>query len=185
MKLLPQARSKNIVVQELGKEILIYDLNTHKAFNLNETSAIVYKSCDGKTTFQELKTKNKFTDDLIYLALDELKRESLINEDYESPFSTINRRDVIRKVGLATMIALPVISSLLAPTAAQAQSGVVGLGASCTSATCTAGLSCTTQFGSTVCRAPTGQPCDISRPDLCTSGCCTSTGAPPGSFICC
>jgi hypothetical protein len=124
MNKLPLAKTKDIVVQTLGKEILIYDLNTHKAYNLNETSSIVYQACDGRTFFTELKAKNKLTDEIIYLALDELKKENLIEESdgYDSPFEGMSRREVIRKVGFASMIALPVISSLVAPTAAMAQS---------------------------------------------------------------
>ena len=38
MNILPFARTADIVVQTLGEEILIYDLNTNKAYNLNETS---------------------------------------------------------------------------------------------------------------------------------------------------
>jgi hypothetical protein len=60
MNKLPIARNADIVVQTLGKEVLIYDLNTHKAYNLNETSAIVYQACDGKTLFDELREKHKF-----------------------------------------------------------------------------------------------------------------------------
>jgi hypothetical protein len=39
LKRLPHPRTSNIVVQSLNTEILIYDLNVHKAFNLNETFA--------------------------------------------------------------------------------------------------------------------------------------------------
>jgi hypothetical protein len=130
MNRLPSARSQNIVIQELQAELLIYDLRTHKAFNLNETSAIVYKACNGRTSFDELKRKYQFTDDLIFLALDELNKENLLEEGeaYYSPFTGMSRREVIRKVGLATMIALPLISSLVAPTAAMAQSTCVNPG---------------------------------------------------------
>jgi hypothetical protein len=125
MKNLPLARSTDIVVQTLGKEILIYDLITNKAFNLNETSSIVYQACNGKTTFAELSKRNNFTDDIIFLAIDELNKENLLenSEDYNSPFNGLSRREVIRKVGFASMVALPVIASLVAPTAAQAGSG--------------------------------------------------------------
>lgn len=124
MNKLPLAKDKNIVVQDLDKEVLIYDLITHKALCLNETSAIVYQACDGKTSFDELKAKHKFTDDLIFLALDELKRENLLEEsvEYKSPFTGISRREAIRKVGLASLIALPIVASFVAPTAASAQS---------------------------------------------------------------
>lgn len=57
MNKLPKAGTENLVEQNLGAQTLIYDLLTHKAFNLNETSSIVYKACDGKTSFDELKRR--------------------------------------------------------------------------------------------------------------------------------
>ena len=37
----------------------------------------------------------------------------------------------------------------------------------------------------TVVCTPSAQPCNINDPGACCSQCCTSFGAPPGSFICC
>ena len=54
MTKLPKTRNENIVVQEMDSEILIYDLNTNKAFCLNETSAVIYHLCDGKRTVAEI-----------------------------------------------------------------------------------------------------------------------------------
>lgn len=121
---LPKTRTENLLEQHLGKETLIYDLAINKAFNLNETSTIVYKACGENQTFDELKRKHKFTDEIIYFALDELKQSNLINdENYVSPFAGISRREVIKKVGLASIITLPVITGLTAPEAANAASG--------------------------------------------------------------
>lgn len=182
MKLLPLARSENIVVQELGREVLIYDLKTHKAFNLNETSSIVYRACDGFTSFEELRIKHQFTDELIFLALDELKKQNLIAEDqnYESPFAGMTRRQVIRKVGLATMVALPVIASLVAPTAAQAQSGLLPLFAACSSNGQCASNFCTQ--GPPRCCVPGtagirgANVCCDGTPANCNPQCCSNTG---------
>jgi hypothetical protein len=145
MNKLPLARSTDIIVQELGKEVLIYDLQTHKAFNLNKTSSIVYLACDGNTTFKELKLKSKFTDDLIFLALDQLQNENLLDENqlYDSPFAGISRRAAVKRVGLATIIALPVIYSLIAPTAAMA------LSVTATAPTCAAKGQVVTKVGAT------------------------------------
>jgi hypothetical protein len=120
---LPEARTTEIVENELDKEILIYDLRIDKAYALNETSKIVFKACSNKLTFDELKHRYRFTDDLIYLALDGLKKENLLEGDYISPFAGMNRREVIKKVGLTSIIALPVIFALIAPTAAHSASG--------------------------------------------------------------
>lgn len=77
MKSLPKIRNENIIVQKLKNEVLIYEPATNQAFCLNETSAKVYNHCDGATSFDELKRRYKFTDDLIFLALDELRKENL------------------------------------------------------------------------------------------------------------
>ncbi|HRH41621.1 MAG TPA: PqqD family protein [Pyrinomonadaceae bacterium] len=126
MNKLPIAKTDNLVIQNLENEIVIYDLTTNKAFCLNETSAIVFQACDGKTDFDQLKSKSNFTHDLIHLTLAELEKQKLIEfeTDYVSPLAGMTRREAVRKVGLATMIALPVISSLVAPSAINAASGV-------------------------------------------------------------
>jgi hypothetical protein len=120
---LPKARTENLLEQNFEKETLIYDLLIDKAFNLNETLTIVYKACGQKLLFDELRQEYKFTDDFIYLALDELKRNDLLADDYDSPFKSTSRREVIKKVGLASMLALPLVTGLIAPKAASAASG--------------------------------------------------------------
>lgn len=125
---LPKARNENIVVQELENEVLIYDFQTDKAFCLNETLSTIFGHCDGKTSFDELKRRYRYTDDLIYLALDELQSRNLVESEKITHFAGMSRREVIRKVGLGTMFALPVITGLVAPNAANAAScGVCNL----------------------------------------------------------
>lgn len=136
----PQSRKDNIVVQKLDGEVLIYDLKVNKAFCLNETLALVWQSCDGNKSVPEISRQvsktigESMSDDLIWLAISELKKENLLanGEDITNKFEGLSRREVIRKIGFASMVALPVISSLLAPTAIQAASGRV---------TCANGLS--------------------------------------------
>lgn len=124
MNKLPKARSENLLIQEFENEVLIYDAQIDKAYCLNETSARVFEACDGETSFDELKRRYKFTDDLIFLALDQLRKENLLpgGDSYRSPFAGMNRREAVRRAGLATMVVLPVISALVAPTAANAAS---------------------------------------------------------------
>jgi hypothetical protein len=143
---LPKARTESLLEQNLEKETLIYDLTIDKAFNLNETLSVVYKACGQSLTFYQLKRRSKFTDDFIYLALDELNRENLLAEDYQSPFAQTSRREVIKKVGLATMFALPLITGLVAPKSTNAASGEtnqLNFGAGCRNvSSCYGGLDC-------------------------------------------
>ncbi len=174
MEILPSARLENIVVHNLDKEILIYDLLTNKAYNLNETSAIVYQNCDGQTTFDELKSKHEFTDDLIYFAVDELKANNLIEGATISYFGNLSRREIVKRIGLSTMIALPVISSLVAPKAVYA--------ASCAPAGATVSASITNSSNDT----PTNQAaaanalrakcCSGSISSYTTNGCSNGAG---------
>jgi hypothetical protein len=119
---LPRARTTDIITQPTGNELLVYNLSANKAFNLNETAAIVFNHCDGTHTINELKNKHKYTDDLIFLALDELKRNGLIDAEVENRFTGLSRREAVKRVGLGSMAALPIITSLIAPTATNAQS---------------------------------------------------------------
>lgn len=140
-------RSKDIVVQQLGKETLVYDTAINKAYCLNETSTIIYNACNGTTTFDELKNRHNLTEDLIYFALDELKNQNLLqDENYSAAFAGMNRREVIRKVGMSSMLALPVITTLLAPKSVAAASCQAN-GQTCTfdnftQSNCCSGLRC-------------------------------------------
>ena len=146
MKLLPVTRTEDIVIQIIDKEVLIYDLKTNKAYCLNETSNIIFQACCKKTSFDELKRKHKFSEDIIFLALDEFRRENLLaeNQSYNSPFSGMSRREAIRKVGFASAAALPVIAFLVAPTAAMSASACrcVNPGACLTQTTCPSTNNC-------------------------------------------
>lgn len=120
---LPSARVDNVVVQNYENEVLVYDLTAHKAFCLNKTSATVYRACDGTTTVDQLKGKTNYSDDLIFLALSQLKEGKLVDDVVLPPtFNRLSRREAIREVGLASMVALPLITSLVAPQAIHAAS---------------------------------------------------------------
>lgn len=118
---LPKARTSDIIEQAAGSELMIYDLRNDKAYTLNETSKIIYRAC-GVETVEEIKRRHKFTDDLIYFALDELAANNLIENYQNAHFGGISRREIIKRVGLATLVALPVIASIAAPAAANAAS---------------------------------------------------------------
>lgn len=172
MNKLPMARTSDVVVQEIGKEILVYDLKTHKAFSLNETASIVYQSCDGETAFERLKAKNKFTDEIIFLAIDELKKGNLIEngEKYDFPVAGMSRREALKKAAFTSLVALPLISSLTVPTAAAAQSTCRTAGQDCsgsgTNGTCCSSLACV----GGICCGNNGAAC-TNNADCCGGNC--------------
>jgi hypothetical protein len=117
----PTARKAGLVIQEMPGEVLVYDLDTNKAHCLNETAAFVWKSCDGNTSISDIagilasQTGKNVKEDLIWLAIDQLNENRLLEQEIASGFSGQSRREAIKKIGMASMIALPIIASLVAP----------------------------------------------------------------------
>ncbi len=135
---------------------MIYDLSTNKAFCLNEASALVWQACDGNKDVSEIRNalgkqlNSPVDDDFIWLALDQLKKENLIENKDEVVvnFSGMSRREVIRKVGIASVVALPIISSLVAPPAISAQSAGACTGQACSNnVACPSGCRCLNNSG--------------------------------------
>ncbi|MBK7705307.1 MAG: PqqD family protein [Acidobacteria bacterium] len=126
----PLSRHDNLVVQELDGEVLIYDLDKNQAYCLNETSAAVWSACDGNRDlkgirdFARVRLGSDVDDDLLWLALDQLAKASLIQNapDVKARFAGVSRRDVIKRIGAASLVALPVLVSLSAPMAVHANS---------------------------------------------------------------
>ena len=69
--------------------------------------------------------RSKISEDFVWLALDQFKKDKLIAAEYQSVFQGMSRREVIRKVGFASMVALPIVASMIAPTSANAASTCV------------------------------------------------------------
>lgn len=145
----PKAQKHNIVVQELENETLIYDLKRDKALCLNQTSAMIWQSCNGIKTITEIaesvgkNLKTPVSEDLVRLAINDLQKEHLIEvEEHRQPLEGKSRRELIRKIGLSSMVAIPVISSLVAPRAVDAQSGCGTNGQTCTFANFTQSTCC-------------------------------------------
>lgn len=126
----PTARKNNIVIQELEAELIVYLLDTDQAFCLNETSALVWKNCNGKISIADLskifskEMKTLISDSLIEFTIEQLNRENLLDhkEPIQTSFVNLSRRQAIKKIGFASMVALPIISTVVAPASIQAAS---------------------------------------------------------------
>ena len=122
----PTARKSGLVVQEVPNEVLVFDLDSNKAHCLNDTAALVWKHCDGKTSVPEIatfitkQTGKDATSDFVWLAIDQLSENNLLEKVHASPLKGQSRREVIKKIGLASVIALPIVASLVAPRSALA-----------------------------------------------------------------
>lgn len=117
----PMARHNGLVVQEMPDEVLVYDMDTNKAHCLNQSAAFVWKSCDGNNTVGDIVRQfeangnGKVTEDFVWLAIDQLNENGLMDSKIAPRFEGQSRRHVLKTIGLASMVALPVIASLVAP----------------------------------------------------------------------
>ena len=151
----PVARHEGLVVQEMPDEVLVYDLNTNKAHCLNKSAAAVWKNCDGTNSISDIAAilKNEFktpvSEDFVWLPIDQLGKDELLEQKLTAPANGLTRREAMRRVALASLIALPVVASLTAPTAAQAASVCQNQGATCTCTSAPSGGTCSTFTGCT------------------------------------
>jgi hypothetical protein len=127
----PRAREEGLIIKYLPEEVLVYDLVREKAHCLNPTAALVWKYCDGDKTVKQIKdsiekeTQTTVDERLVWLALEQLQAFDLVVGEIQRPpvLKDMSRRELIRRIGV-TAVAIPVIISIVAPTAqAQASCG--------------------------------------------------------------
>jgi Coenzyme PQQ synthesis protein D (PqqD) len=131
----PIARKEGLLVEKLSDEVLVYDLDRKKAHCLNQTAALIWNHCDGKTSVEEIARilcahlRAPIDKEVVWYGLDYLGKTRLLEEPVARPGGMLNvsRRDLIRKIGLA--VSVPLVISVLAPKASAAHSC---MGASCT-----------------------------------------------------
>jgi hypothetical protein len=125
----PRARTDGLIVHELADEVLIYDLDRNETHCLNGAAAHVWQHCDGETTVATIASSlphlgdSVVAEDAVRHALDQLSEARLLDEGSLAFLpSGITRRDLIKRAGVTAAIALPLVSSMVAPTAAEAAS---------------------------------------------------------------
>lgn len=129
----PHARQKGLVVQSLADELLVYDLERHKAHCLNQTAMRVWRLCDGQNSVARIaellggELDAPAAETVVWQALDQLSRSHLLQESVPATAEpgSMSRRTFLRKAAVIGGISImaPVVSSVLAPLPAQAASG--------------------------------------------------------------
>ena len=147
----PLARKEGLLVETLPDEVLVYDLDRKKAHCLNQTAALIWQHCDGHRSVSEIaralsdQMNTPIDEEVVWYGLNHLSKTRLLEEEIARPVGLPNatRRDLIRKIGLA--VSIPLVISVLAPSASA--------GLSCTNKTCAGGCppNCTCPEGGTMC----------------------------------
>ena len=119
----PLARKENLIVEELGDELLVYDLTSDKVHCLTPLAAQVWRACDGADR-AALSARLTLSDDEVERAVSELDQSGLLASAPSTNGASnggMSRRDFglrISKVAAATA-SLPLVLTIPAPAIAQ------------------------------------------------------------------
>ncbi len=129
---LPKRVEQDILIQQVGDELLLYDEVRHQAFCLNPVCAAVWTLCDGKHSISALaeaagrQLKLAVEEQIVWLALEELLRDGLLEPLQDAAeIPSLSRRDLVQRLGARGALLLPIVAAIAAPTAAQAYNGCV------------------------------------------------------------
>lgn len=163
----PSARTSGLVTKAVGDDLLIYDLERHHAHCLNRVAAAVWRQCDGRRDAGAIAASVRDGDGAavpevaVGYGLAELARARLLTGPV--PESGVTRREWLRRLGATTALALPVVTSIVAPTAAHAQSQpCLDFEAPCTSTSQCCGRTCR-DIGGCDCGPTVVNPADHCR----------------------
>jgi hypothetical protein len=142
--MIPLARTKNLLITQVGEEVIVYDRERDTAHCLNAMAARVWHYCDGQNTVEDiaklLEEDLEVSADedvdwrgLVWLTLEELQRFYLIQEYLSQPISSVvqsagesrvSRRKMIKTATLVGGFAIgsmfPLVKSIVAPSPAMA-----------------------------------------------------------------
>jgi hypothetical protein len=161
----PLARTEALVVEELGDELLVYDLTRDEAHSLGTVAAKVWKACDGEKNIDQIAAELGMDSDAVAGAIEGLSTCYLFADSPEA--TKLTRRGLsLKAVKLgAAATAAPLIVSIAAPTAAMAVTE-----AFCASIVVGHGCGDCHKFGCCCCEPPNGatKPCHadcVTHPD--------------------
>ena len=113
--------------EETGGEMLVYNLERHRVHCLNDTAVRIWKLCTGKRTINQIAAElpmalhPRSRELVVRNAIGQLARLGLIEANDDAP--NISRRALAKRIGIgaAAAVALPLVTTIVAPTPAYAQ----------------------------------------------------------------
>jgi len=120
--LTPKACKDHFLIHQVDDEMVVYDKERKRAHRLNNTAARVWSLLDGDRTTSEIADDLDVDESVVTLSIDHLASAHLLESS--EPLS-VSRRKALGRVASAAAIGflLPVVTSIAAPSAAQALSG--------------------------------------------------------------
>jgi hypothetical protein len=123
---------EHLSIQQIGTETLVYDERRHLAFCLNGSSSVIWHLANGERSIAQisqaasLELGTPISEELVSFALKELQKDGLVRPTpVAAAAKTISRRAMLQRLGAGGAMFLPIVSAIVAPTAAQAYGGCV------------------------------------------------------------
>jgi hypothetical protein len=128
----PAARADGLLIERVGGETVVYDTNAKEAHCLRGLASVVFASADGKTSAEDLAAlaAEKLGEQVSYAQVQEAVAQLEACALLDTPLlihDGMSRRDLVKKagyIGAAATAASPLITSLVAPSAAFAASSI-------------------------------------------------------------
>ncbi len=128
--------AEKVLVEDLGDETVVYDLDTNQGHLLSRVAALVLERSDGNTSVAEIgrivHEESGLPEDeaVVEMALEQLREAGLVTMKTPPPPAGLTRREVAKRLGLGAQAAmlLPFVQSVLAPRPAYAASTGVTMG---------------------------------------------------------
>lgn len=128
MDMIYPKQSANLYAEKLDQELCLYDWQRQRLHTLNPTAALIWQQCDGQTSPAamaarlEAELNTPHADKLVWLTLDRLGKAHLLESPaLPSDRPRYTRREVLKLAGISLAL-LPVVSSIVLPHPAAAQS---------------------------------------------------------------
>jgi hypothetical protein len=157
------ARTRGLLQRQVDHDTLLYDTTNNQVHSLNRTATAVWECCDGAHSIADIAERLTARDGhvvsggTVALAVEQLRQAGLLanGASISTPLSGMSRREALRKIGIASVVAAPMVLSMAAPAAAQAISGGP---------------------------APVGGVCSLGTPSTCSTSNCLNSA---GMGVCC
>jgi hypothetical protein len=156
-----------LIVRELDRETVIFDTEQDRAFCLNFVPAQVWKLCDGEMSVASIcalvrnEDGTPVDETAVFSALGQLQVDGLLDAGATGAHG-MSRRELIRRAGVAAVVAVPMITAINVPSpAAAASGGCLHQGSAC-------------MTGSECCGNPAGHCgcCANGQCGICSGGTC-------------
>jgi hypothetical protein len=166
----PAARFEHLVINEAGADLLAWDQSSGQFHHLNETSAAVWRLCDGHRSETEIAGSTGMAGEVVGVALAKLAGAGLLDGTFEPglPGVTPSRRAFIKQGTIGWRF--PTVVSVTTPMFADAASLTIHCGlvpSDCSNFPVCCASTCTQRGGSMVSAGLVS---------------CTANPTPPGGF---